>query len=92
MPDVASDGDPNTGVIIYLNGVEEIIGGTSVSAPVWAGFVGWINQARLAAGKLTVGLLGPRIYPLLGTKNFRDTKAAATAATAPPPATIWSPA
>jgi pseudomonalisin/xanthomonalisin len=38
VPDVAFDGDPNTGVTIVLNGAPYgLIGGTSLSSPIFAG-------------------------------------------------------
>ena len=37
--DVAAIGDPSTGVWVYANGSWYIVGGTSVSAPLWAGIV-----------------------------------------------------
>ena len=72
VPDVASAGDPDTGSLVVLNGVQQQYGGTSWSAPTWAGFCALINQSRAAAGLSPVGALGPKLYPLLGTSNFRD--------------------
>jgi len=72
VPDVASAADPNTGAYIYLNGQAEQVGGTSWSAPSWAGFAALINQARTAAGLSPIGQLNPKIYPLNGTAAFRD--------------------
>ncbi len=74
VPDVAAVGDPNTGVAIILNGSVQVFGGTSVATPIWAGLMALVNQARLSAGKTTLGLLDPLLYPLLGTANFRDVK------------------
>jgi kumamolisin len=71
VPDVALAADPNTGAYVYLGGVQEI-GGTSWSTPTWAGICAKINQARGSTGLPSVGLLGPKIYPLIGTNNFRD--------------------
>ena len=43
-PDVASVADPNTGITIFLNGKQvDGIGGTSVSAPMFAGFLACIS-------------------------------------------------
>lgn len=75
VPDVAAVADPATGVDIVLNGFVEEIGGTSASAPIWAGLISLVNQARFAAGLKAVGQLNPRIYPLLGTTSFRDVTA-----------------
>ena len=72
VPDVAADGNPATGVTIILNGKVAVFGGTSVATPIWAGLMGLANQARLAAGKSTLGLLNPRLYRPAPEASFRD--------------------
>lgn len=72
VPDVGMAADPNTGAFLVLNGQTLGIGGTSWSAPVWAGICALINEARLNAGLSTLPFLNPLIYPLLGTASFRD--------------------
>jgi len=72
VPDVALVADPNTGAYVYLDGVSYEYGGTSLSAPVWAGFCALINEARANQGKPSLGLANPRLYPLLGTNCFTD--------------------
>ena len=72
VPDVSLVADPNTGAHVVLNGSVQQFGGTSWSAPTWAGICALINEARATAGKSPLGLLNPRIYPLIGTANFRD--------------------
>jgi kumamolisin len=72
VPDVSLVADPNTGALIIFNGKEEQIGGTSWSAPVWAGFCAMLNEARVNAGKPPLAFLGPQLYPLAGTEAFRD--------------------
>jgi hypothetical protein len=72
VPDVALTADPITGAYVYLFGSVQQFGGTSWSSPTWAGISAKINQARASVGSATVGLLGPKIYPLIGTSNFRD--------------------
>ena len=47
-------------------------GGTSWSAPVWAGFCALLNEARIKKGKPALGFLNPLLYPLMGTTSFRD--------------------
>jgi uncharacterized protein YjdB len=42
-PDVAMVADPNTGVLFTINGQTHSIGGTSVAAPIMAGFLAAIN-------------------------------------------------
>ncbi len=72
VPDVATAADPNTGCLVVLGGQSQQYGGTSWSAPMFAGFCALINQARANAALAPVGSLGSKIYPLLGTSNFRD--------------------
>jgi subtilase family serine protease len=58
-PDVAFDGDPNTGVQVYVTestrfggsqGTWMTIGGTSVGSPSWAGIIAIVDQGRALAG------------------------------------------
>jgi kumamolisin len=44
VPDVAGNGDPNSGYIITVNGQSQVYGGTSAVAPLWAGLAALINQ------------------------------------------------
>jgi kumamolisin len=71
VPDVSVTADPDEGAFLILNGQVQQIGGTSWSAPVWAGFCALINEARKQAGKDPLGFLNPLIYPLMAT-CFRD--------------------
>ena len=71
-PDVSAPADPNTGALVIQNGSQQTVGGTSWSAPVWAGFCALINEARAKASQPPVGVLGAKVYPLIGTANFRD--------------------
>jgi len=71
-PDVSAAADPNEGALVILNGQVQQIGGTSWSAPVWAGICALLNEARSNAGKPSLPFLNPLIYPLLGTPCFRD--------------------
>ena len=64
------------------------MGGTSASAPLFAGIVTLLNEERLSAGKKTIGFLNPTIYkhpemfnditvganPGCGTKGFPASK------------------
>jgi kumamolisin len=72
VPDVSLVADPNTGAMIFFQGSVTQIGGTSWSAPTWAGFCALINQARAKAGKGPLPYMNPLIYPLMGTPSFRD--------------------
>jgi kumamolisin len=72
VPDVSLDADPNTGVFLVLNGQTWQFGGTSLSAPVWAGFCARLNQVRAIHGSPSLGLLGPKLYPFMQSSGFRD--------------------
>jgi kumamolisin len=72
VPDVSLAADPNEGALVILNGKVQQIGGTSWSAPVWAGICALLNEARLKAGKPALPFLNPLIYPLIGSGSFRD--------------------
>ena len=74
VPDLSADANPNTGVLVIVNGQQNQYGGTSVSSPVLAGLIGLVNSKRIASGKSTIGLLDTYIYPLLSTTSFRDIK------------------
>jgi kumamolisin len=74
VPDVSSAADPNTGAFLVFQGQAIGIGGTSWSAPVWAGFCALINEARQHANKPPLAFLNPFLYPLIGTPAFRDIK------------------
>jgi len=72
VPDVAFDADPNTGVVLVLNGQAYQFGGTSLGAPAWAGLCARINQVRASHGSTSLGLLGPHIYQFLQSSGFGD--------------------
>ena len=71
-PDVSLVAAGSTPGLLIFNGQGYYVSGTSWSAPTWAGFTALINQGRGVAGRLPLGLLNPRIYPLIGTSNFYD--------------------
>lgn len=72
VPDVSLTADPENGGMVILNGSVKQFGGTSWSAPVWAGLCALINESRANAKKPFLGFLNPLIYPLIGTSAFRD--------------------
>jgi kumamolisin len=57
---------------VMLNQKPQQIGGTSWSAPTWAGILTLINQARVAANKKALPFLNPLLYPMNGSASFRD--------------------
>ena len=64
VPDVAAVGDPFTGVGVYskINGGWLQIGGTSVSSPIWAGYLSIVNAGLHYAGLRTLGFFNPVLY------------------------------
>jgi kumamolisin len=71
VPDVSATADPDEGGLVVLNGRPQQYGGTSWSAPIWAGICALINSARGKAGKQPLPFLNALIYPLAGS-CFRD--------------------
>jgi kumamolisin len=67
LPDVAGDAAPDTGYQILVDGQQEVVGGTSAVAPLWAGLIALLNQQL---GR-KVGFLNPQLYPL-GEAVFFD--------------------
>jgi kumamolisin len=68
VPDVAGDADPQTGYQTLVDGSQQVVGGTSAVAPLWAGLVALLNQSLGAP----LGFANPRLYDLLGTAAFHD--------------------
>jgi kumamolisin len=66
VPDVAGDASPETGYQILVDGQQEVVGGTSAVAPLWAGLIALLNQQL---GR-NVGYLNPQLYPLGETPFF----------------------
>jgi kumamolisin len=66
VPDVAAVANPLTGVAVYskINGGWITIGGTSASAPIWAGEYSLANAASEGLGLGALGFANPTIYSL----------------------------
>jgi subtilase family serine protease len=64
VPDVAAVADLFTGVSVYskINGGWLIVGGTSVSSPIWAGYVTLINSGLHYLGLNDVGYFNSLLY------------------------------
>ena len=73
VPDVAAVGDPFTGVGIYskINGGWILIGGTSVSSPIWAGYLSIINAGFEYSGLHNLGFFNPPLYSV-GTPSYEN--------------------
>ncbi len=69
VPDVSGNADSNTGFIIRVDGSDQVIGGTSAVAPLWAGLVALLNSGRTQ----TVGFITPKLYGIKSSTNaLRD--------------------
>lgn len=78
VPDVAFNADPNSGEQVWTSCVADpntgscthgkqswmTIGGTSMAAPQWAGFLALVNEARVKAKKQPIGFINPILYSL----------------------------
>ena len=80
-PDIAFNSDPMTGEAVWSQEARTdrpgwvIVGGTSMAAPQWVGFLALVNEARRLRNKETLGYLNPLLYkiPLLEkSRVFRD--------------------
>ena len=69
IPDVALTAADQM-YIIYNNGQQATVGGTSAAAPLWAGFVALANEQATAQGKPVVGFLNPTIYAIGKTPSY----------------------
>ncbi|MGH9584835.1 MAG: protease pro-enzyme activation domain-containing protein, partial [Bryobacteraceae bacterium] len=68
VPDIAADADPSTGYDVLVGGQNEVIGGTSAVAPLWAGLIALINEHAGTA----VGFVNPKLYSITNSAAFRD--------------------
>ncbi|MFM9035467.1 MAG: S8 family serine peptidase [Mycobacterium sp.] len=84
VPDIAAVGDPFTGVK-FIYGQQILVGGgTSQSAPIWAGIAAIVNQTFAAAGAAPLGELNPVLYQVARSSalpGFRDVRYGGNAVT-----------
>ncbi|MBV9691021.1 MAG: S53 family peptidase [Ktedonobacteraceae bacterium] len=66
VPDVAAVADPSSEMAIYVDGSWGLIGGTSASAPLWAGVIAIANQM---AGH-PLGFLNPALYKIARSRAY----------------------
>ncbi len=74
-PDVAAVADPVTGVKFVFNQQVVVGGGTSLSAPIWAGLTAVMNQFIIERGGTGLGDLNPLLYQVARDQTvpaFRD--------------------
>ena len=89
-PDVAFDADPNTGVEVYSTppgastGSWQVVGGTSVGAPSWAGIIAIVDQGRALAGEGSLDGATqtlPALYAAASASSSTDFNSVASAPT-----------
>jgi tripeptidyl-peptidase-1 len=70
-PDISVVG---SNFVIFYKGKYEIISGTSASTPTFAAMISLLNNARLNAGKKSLGFINPWLYQLYETNpsSFND--------------------
>lgn len=76
LPDISCDASPQTGIAVYISGDPGlpgngwyVFGGTSESAPLWAGYTALVNQNRALGGLPVLGFPNNSLYPLAYTAN-----------------------
>ena len=74
VPDVALTAE---NVYVRADGVDQLVGGTSCAAPLWAGFTALVNQQAMVNAGTTVGFINPAVYAIGQssgyTTDFHDT-------------------
>jgi kumamolisin len=70
IPDVAGDADPVTGYNVLIDGAQNVTGGTSAVAPLYAGLFALINELLVKQGKPRAGYVHPALYR--NPQAFRD--------------------
>ena len=68
IPDVVADASPQSGLAIKGGDGWSQGGGTSLSAPLWAGMTALINSYLVKKGLKRVGFLNPALYDLAAGK------------------------
>ena len=59
-------------LLFFGNGQMEGVGGTSCSAPLWAGFTALVNEAASAAGEPSAGFLNPALYAIGKSSDYTN--------------------
>jgi kumamolisin len=67
-PPPCRSADPETGYHVLIDGQQEVVGGTSAAAPLWAGLVVLLNQKL----NRRLGFINPSLYFIDQSKGFRD--------------------
>jgi kumamolisin len=68
VPDVAGDASPTTGYNTLVDGSQQVVGGTSAVAPLWAGLIAIVNQLKGSPA----GFINPTLYEKTSASAFHD--------------------
>jgi kumamolisin len=68
LPDLAAVGDPDTGYAVFVDGLWQVVGGTSAVAPLASGMMARINSVT---GR-THGSINPVLYQAGSSNGFND--------------------
>jgi len=66
LPDVALNANPSSGFLVVIDGQHTILGGTSISAPMWAGLIALLNQGL----GHNLGFFNPVLYEKIGPRGI----------------------
>jgi subtilase family serine protease len=69
-PDVAMEANTDNWYCVNGNPCQGGVGGTSLSAPRWAGFLALVNEQAANNGQSSVGFLNNILYPLGISSNY----------------------
>jgi subtilase family serine protease len=72
VPDIACNADPATGYQIIFQGQSTVVGGTSVSCPIFAAIIALANQAREQQGLPPLSGLSKILYSNEAQPAYRD--------------------
>ncbi|HTB79825.1 MAG TPA: putative Ig domain-containing protein [Opitutaceae bacterium] len=61
VPDVALTAE---NAYVRADGSDQLVGGTSCAAPLWAGFTALVNQQAMVNAGTTVGFINPAVYAI----------------------------
>jgi hypothetical protein len=70
IPDVAMTAD--NVYVAFANGGNEVVGGTSCAAPLWAAFMALVNQQAAANNQPPAGFINPAIYAIAQSGNYES--------------------
>lgn len=72
LPDIACNADPATGYQIIFQGQPTVVGGTSVSCPIFAAVIALANQHRKQSGQSSLSGLAQTLYNGTIQSSYRD--------------------